>query len=130
MKAQIQVVLHFRHCVHKLQPTQVDKGGRGWLAPLQMHLGRFPQHKDLQDKHQTSSLPRLELCGMSEGKMGVTLGQGAQSLRKSPNCREDSSQFHSFFLCACAEAWGTKYVSLTLTLKGKKSLILWSMHTN
>lgn len=39
MKAQTQVILHGRHSVYKIQLTQVDKGGRDWLAPPQMHLG-------------------------------------------------------------------------------------------
>lgn len=26
MKAQVPVILHFRHCVYKLQPTQMEEG--------------------------------------------------------------------------------------------------------
>lgn len=109
----------------------IKKGGVGLLPTNAPWLISSAQRLAAdQGRHRPSSFPCSELSGMSDGKMGATLRKGAQSLKKSPSCKEGSSQSHFFFPPACTQAWGTKYVSLAFTLKGKKSLILWSTHAN
>lgn len=67
MKAQIPAVLHFRQCVYKLQPTQMEEGVG--LLLYKCTLDDFLRTKICSRPRLSSSLQCLEASGISKRKM-------------------------------------------------------------